>query len=305
MLQALKDGARLKLKDGRWLGFREYGDPHGLPVLAFHGTPGSRSMFEIGDRPSRARNLWLIAVERPGFGLSSEVASRTLRDWPRDVAEFADALGLDRFAIAGVSGGGPYATACAALMPDRVSALALISPMGPVRPPEGASAIGPNHHMLFRILSGLEFVTKPGAAAGRYLFAHAPQTTQSIFLQRLRETDRAILSRPEVWDGVRKTLSEGFAGGCGAIQDLKIFGEPWNIPFDAIRAPAFIWQGTADVHVPFAASRRLCDLIPGCRFIELKGQGHYWVIDHIDDVLQTLKNAALGHGAGTGAEHVS
>src|SRR5690606_28847831 len=132
----------LILRDGRALHFMEFGRPDGVPAFGFHGTPGSRFMFRLADPAASRLGLRLIAPERPGFGLSSFQKRRKLSDWASDMRELADALGIDRFAVAGVSGGGPYAAACAALMPERVLAAALVSPMGPVRAPEGAARIG-------------------------------------------------------------------------------------------------------------------------------------------------------------------
>jgi pimeloyl-ACP methyl ester carboxylesterase len=70
---------------------------------------------------------------------------------------------------------------------------------------------------------------------------------------------------------------------------MKIFSKPWNIPFDAIRAPALLWQGTADRNVPVSASFRLGELVPGCRVFSLEGAGHYWIFDHIPEVLQAMR----------------
>src|SRR5262249_37258319 len=99
----------ITLADGRRLAFCEYGAPQGKPVFSFPGWPGSRLEARLAAPTARRFNARLIAVDRPGFGRSDFKKRRTLVDWPGDVAKLADALGLDRFSIAGVSGGGPYA----------------------------------------------------------------------------------------------------------------------------------------------------------------------------------------------------
>ena len=98
------------LADGRALGFAEYGNPNGKPLFYFHGHPGSRFEARYLENSETAR---IIGVDRPGLGLSTYKAGRKILDWPDDIAELANSLGIARFAVAGFSGGGPYALACA------------------------------------------------------------------------------------------------------------------------------------------------------------------------------------------------
>jgi pimeloyl-ACP methyl ester carboxylesterase len=129
---------RLKLKDGRTLGYAEYRAPEGMPVFYFHGHPSSRldwpSLVDNTDAASEL-NVRIIAVDRPGYGLSEFNSGRQILDWPDDVLELADALQLDRYAALGYSGGGPYAAACAFKIPERLTATAIVSGMGPADAP--------------------------------------------------------------------------------------------------------------------------------------------------------------------------
>lgn len=277
------------LDDGRRLSFCEFGDRRGVPILGFHGTPGSRFMFRLVHEPARRLGLRIIAPERPGFGLSTYQRKRTLADWASDVSALADHLGLARFGVAGVSGGGPYAAACAALLPQRISAAALISPMGPVLPPEGPDVIGTAQYLTFRLLHRLTPAMRGAFSVGRLMFLNAPQSMYGFILRRASSADMRILSRPEI----RKNLLEGVAEGLrpgvrGAIQEMRIFGRRWDLPFEAIKAPTLLWQGTADQNVPVAASLQLARLIPGCELFRLDGEGHYWIFDHMEDVLKAI-----------------
>ncbi len=119
-------------EDGRTIGFAEYGDPHGKPIFFFHGFPGSRFEAELFHDVALANNIRIIAVDRPGMGLSSFQKDRTLLDWPDDILELADKLGVDDFAVMGISGGGPYAAACAKeIRSSRLKKVGIISAMGP------------------------------------------------------------------------------------------------------------------------------------------------------------------------------
>src|SRR5215470_14204923 len=164
------------LPDGRKLSYTEFGTPHGIPVFGFHGTPGSRFMFRLVHEPARRLGVRIIAPERPGFGLSTYQHQRTLADWAGDVAILASHLGLKNFGVAGISGGGPYAAACAALLSARVTAAALISPMGPLRPPEGPNAIGTARYVTFRLLPHITPAMKGAFSIGRLMFLNAPDS---------------------------------------------------------------------------------------------------------------------------------
>src|SRR5439155_16354079 len=102
----------IRLRDNRLLGYAEYGTSSGYPVIFFHGMPGSRLEGALGHEAAIGQNVRLVAPDRPGYGLSDFKRRRRMLDWADDVVELADALGIDRFAVAGISGGGPYVAAC-------------------------------------------------------------------------------------------------------------------------------------------------------------------------------------------------
>jgi pimeloyl-ACP methyl ester carboxylesterase len=281
------------LPDGRRLGYAEYGDPSGVAVFGFHGTPGSRLMFRLAHQAALKLGIRLIAPERPGFGISTHQPGRTLASYALDIADFADALAIARFAVAGVSGGGPYAVACAAFLPDRVTALGLVSPVGPMAGPEKPASIGKGHYFAFRVTPRVPPLLAAAFGLGRYAFLYAPNAIYGFILGRASPSDWAILSRREVRRNLLQGVAEGCRPGIGAgIQEMGIFSRPWNIPFEEIEAPAFLWQGMADRNVSIAASLRLGQLVPNCQTRRIENAGHYWIFDNIEEVLRTLAAAA-------------
>ena len=289
----LRSDLTITLPGGRLLGYAEYGDPAGTPILGFHGTPGSRLMFRLAHPVALELGIRLIAPERPGFGISTYQPGRTLASYAIDIADFADALGIRRFAVAGISGGGPYAAACAALLLDRVTALGLVSPVGPMAGAEKPASIGKGHFFAFRVTPRVPPLLAAIFGFGRYAFLYAPNAIYGFILGRAAPSDWKILSRGEV----RRNLLQGVAEGCrpgigGGMQEMGIFSRPWNIPFEAITAPAFLWQGMADRNVSVAASLCLAELVPHCRTRRIENAGHYWIFDNIAEVLQTLAAAA-------------
>ncbi len=172
-------GRRIRLRDGRWLGFAEYGDPQGIPLFAFHGTPGSRLMVQAADASARAGGVRVIAPDRPGFGLSSRRAGRRIGDWPLDVAELADALGIARFGVVGVSGGGPYALACAWRLPERLTVVASVSGVAPMAGAAGLAGLQRQDHVALELVRLAPLLRHPlmalgGVAWRRFPGAHVP-----------------------------------------------------------------------------------------------------------------------------------
>jgi pimeloyl-ACP methyl ester carboxylesterase len=126
----------VRLADGRRLAFSEHGQRGGFPIMYLHGAIGSplRRNGEL-DLATDELGLRLIFVQRPGFGDSDQQSGRTLLHFPSDLERLADALGLERFAVVGVSAGGPYAVACAHRLAQRITAAAAVSSLSPLCSP--------------------------------------------------------------------------------------------------------------------------------------------------------------------------
>ncbi|MFP3920403.1 MAG: alpha/beta fold hydrolase [Dichotomicrobium sp.] len=284
---------RLMLADGRVIGFREYGDPDGLPLLCFHGTPGSRFMFQICEDFARAHGLRLIAPERPGFGLSSFAKARPLSVTAPDMAALCDALGVNRVAVAGVSGGAPFAVAFAAIYPERVAAMGLVSPVGPFAGPESPKRLGPGHRLLFRWLPGVPLLYRFLFTFGRLGFLFVPQAMAGFLMARAAPSDWRILSDRRTRRNLLRGLREGVRPGVGgAVEELRCFSRQWDVAFASIHAPTILWQGTADRNVPVAAAMKLGELLPGCRVNTIEGAGHFWILKNYDHVLTSVARLA-------------
>ncbi|ODR99623.1 hypothetical protein AUC69_08300 [Methyloceanibacter superfactus] len=281
-----------RLPDGRRIGYAEYGDPDGLPVIALHGTPGSRFMFALTDEAARARGLWLIAPERPGYGLSDTHHVGTLGETAHDVEAIVDAFGLDRFALVGVSGGGPHAVAAAALLKDRVLRLALIGPVGPIADCGEHIRMSHMHHLIFTRMAPSHHAAGAFFAGLRMLLDWAPGVAYHILTQRVTVTDCDVLARPEVRANLQATMREALRNGAeGPLQDLRLYCAPWNLDLAEIVIPAFMWQGSEDTIVPADAAYRLAGLLPNCRLEVIEGAGHYWIFGKFGLVLDTVRAA--------------
>jgi len=285
----------LRLADGRSLGIAQYGAADGFPVLCFHGVPGTRLMYRLGHDAAVHHGFRLIAIDRPGFGLSTPRSGRTLQDWLSDVHHVVSEFGLHRFGVAAISGGGPFATATAAAFGDRVAALGLISPLGPLRDMQDTLKLPLSGRLFYlrlpqrtRLLYGLSVL-------GNGMFKLAPEFYYDMFVRSLPQSDQMIMRELRLKRKVLEDIHESLRqGGDGARSDLRIFSQAWNVDFAAISAPTVLWQGLADTIVPIEAALRLGELIPDCTSQRIPHAGHFWVYQNFEIIFRTLRERLSG-----------
>jgi pimeloyl-ACP methyl ester carboxylesterase len=305
----LRDSQILVLPTGSTAGYAEYGAPDGWPVIALHGAPASRLMFAAADEAAKSFALRVIAPDRPGYGLTPADDDPTLASRTEWLHAFADAMNLNRFALLGISGGSPYAVSLAARLQDRIVALALVSPMGPVAD-YAASAdasldpVSFLHDRFFMHMPYRTWLTHPLGDLSAWMYRHGPEMFMSLMPKLATSVDAPILSRPDVAQLMRTMTLEAFRqGGSGGTADLEIYGRPWGVQFRDVTAPAVVWQGTEDHVVPPQAARWLARQLPNGTLHSLEGAGHFWVFEHVKDVVSEL--AALMSQSGTAAVRVS
>jgi pimeloyl-ACP methyl ester carboxylesterase len=285
------------LADGQQVGLAEYGDPAGTPLLALHGAPASRLMFAPADEAARRYGLRLICPDRPGYGSSPPDVAPTLVSRAGDLAAVADHLHLERFAILAISGGGPYAVALAALVGRRCLAVALVSPIGPVAEviaveKTPGSLVPAGFRRFFIDLQGWPRLVAVGSRAAAAAFRLAPGAMVRLAALSLSVADRRILgSRKARRDITVMTLEALRSGIRGGLDDLALYSRPWGVAYDRVTSPTLIWQGTEDRIVPPGATYFLASRIAGARLERIEGAGHFWILDHVEDVLATLARA--------------
>jgi pimeloyl-ACP methyl ester carboxylesterase len=258
---------RVELPDGRTLAAAEWGDPAGVPVFALHGTPGSRIQYWRDPTIYARLGMRRITFDRPGYGESTRLAGRSVADVVPDVAAIADALGIDRFAITGGSGGGPHALACAALLPDRVTRCLAASSPAPWE------AEGFDHFEGMNAGNVEEFAA---AVIGEHAHRPVAEREAATVLQRLRsgrtdwlgdsyelsEADRVAMARnlKGAADQMEAALGRGVDGW---VDDMLATVRPWGFELGAIRCPVRIEYGRTDALVPVANGDWLVANVPG------------------------------------------
>jgi pimeloyl-ACP methyl ester carboxylesterase len=291
---------RLRLADGRRLGFRVYGDPAGLSVLFLHGTPGSRLQMSLAHQACIDLRLALVAPDRWGYGLSEAPHEPSLRAFADDMAALMDHLGHAHFAVGGVSGGAPYAAAVGACLVSRVRAVALVSPVGPIAESGLAPSLPLPHRFNFVFLPRHPRIVATIFGFFRWSLVHAPWLAARLAAWESARIDKRLMTASEVSGPLLASFLEGLRpGSAGAMIDLSIFSRPWEIELAQIDAPARVWIGTKDRDVPIAAARALSRNIRGCAVTMLPEQGHLWVTTHHVTVLGWM-SAVLRAEADTG-----
>jgi pimeloyl-ACP methyl ester carboxylesterase len=281
---------RIRLRDGRALAYTEYGAADGLPIVYCHGLPSSRAegALVMGGDALAGLRVRVILPDRPGVGDSDFLPKRRVTDWPDDVLQLTHALGIDRFAVLGSSGGSPYALACGALLPERVAAVGVV---GGLAPPDAPGIATRGTRVLARL-------TEWCPALVRGMLTLQLTTLRSAKLRQgmtaaFPEPDRTLLQRAEV----RDAFIACFEGACrhgtrGAAWDLRLGAHAWGFELQRLRVPVLIWQGERDGNVSSAHGHYLASAIPEARPTFFPADAHISIwVNHGRQIFRELQQA--------------
>ncbi len=281
----------IAVRDGRRLGFASFGSPLGRPIVWMHGTPGARRQIPLVARESADRDgLRIIGIDRPGIGSSTPYVYPDLRDWTADLELLADTLGIDRFDVIGLSGGGPYTLAAAAALPHRVDKVAVI---GGVAPTIGPDAIGGG------VVGALQR-TAPFVRAGRIPLGLAltagirvarPLAGTALDLYRMGQPDgdKRLLGRPEFKAMFLDDLLNGSRRQVTApLSDFLLFTRDWGFRLEDVKTPVLWWHGDADHIVPFAHGEHCVERLPNATLHVMEGESHLGGLGLAEEILRGL-----------------
>ena len=284
---------RIVLKDGRTLGFAEYGDPKGEPFLEFHGCPSSRLEAGNYDEAGKKLGVRVIGIDRPGFGISTYVKGYRIVDWPADVTELAEALGLDRFPVAGISSGSPYALACARFIPERLKGCAVVSGVPPLVVQDEKIDAG-QFLMAEALLQGRLAKSLPFAARAiyRYILWQIRKDPVKAMQQVKRHvaSDIEILKRPEVKQHFQDMIIESSRNGVrGPVDSIALELKDWGFSLSDISMKINIWHGELDYMEFPAGAKYVASKLPNPNLHIVPNAGHLsLVVERAEDVLREL-----------------
>lgn len=277
--------------DDRQIGFAEFGDPQGRAVFWLHGTPGARRQIPMEARIYAAKNrIRLIGVDRPGIGSSTLFQYPNVLAFAEDLRTIADVLGIDEMAVIGLSGGGPYALACAAAMPDRVVVTGVL---GGVAPTVGPDAISGGLMSLGSALAPLMPVIglplRLAAVGLIQLVRPLGSRAVDLYGRVSPEGDRRLLARPEfkamflddLLNGSRKQMAAPFA-------DVVVFAKDWGFRLDEVKVPVRWWHGDKDHIIPFEHGEHVVSRLPDAEMYTLPGESHLAGLGYAEEILAKL-----------------
>jgi pimeloyl-ACP methyl ester carboxylesterase len=273
-------------ENGRKIQIIESGKQDGVPILVLHGAPGSRLLYHTWVEDALPQGLRLISYDRPGYGASTPHHGRNVASAASDVATIAKALGIDRLSVWGLSGGGPHALACAALLPDLVVSAASLSSLAPYNA-EGLdwfAGMSEDNVIVFKTAIAGRNILEPMVEASAQ---HILSSDASSFAQALRSQlnpVEAALVKEDFADYVVSQFREGIAERRdGWIDDDLAFTNPWGFELGQIEVPVLLWHGKLDQSVPFSHEEWLSRHIPNVDVRLSPDDGHAsiarWIVD--------------------------
>jgi pimeloyl-ACP methyl ester carboxylesterase len=281
-------------RDGRVLRVRDAGEPDGAVVMYFHGTPGSRLDLCFGEQLAAGRGVRLVSFDRPGYG-GSIPAPFGLASIAADAHAVADGLGVGRFAVLGMSGGGPGALAAAAVPGGRVIRAGVASGTGPFQLVPGAlDELDDDDLATLSLLPGDPAAAAAAFAAGFEPLAELSRVSGgsgvvSAFREMLSARDRELLDDRQYASAFTATVREGLRPGTsGAGWDNVSWIGEWDIDVSAVRCPVLLWYGSDD---PFSLPTHrvwLSENLPRARLVEHDGEGHLGIREHLGEMLDAL-----------------
>ncbi|MCU1449590.1 MAG: hypothetical protein JWP02_1760 [Acidimicrobiales bacterium] len=281
---------RVTVRDGRKLGFAEFGPVGGRPILWLHGTPGARRQIPEDARlAAEESGVRFVGVDRPGTGLSTSHLYGSILDFVDDLKILIDELGFEDLAVIGLSGGGPYALAAGYAMPERVKAVGVLGGVAPTRGPDGvpgglvslATRLAPLIPP-FRVPLGLFISTLVTALhpVGRPALA--------LYARFSPPGDREVFAREEIKAMFLDDLSDTGARLRAPVDDVILFTRDWGFSARDIKVPVKWWHGDADHIVPLSHGRHMVDLIPDAELFVRPGESHLGGFAAAEDVLEKL-----------------
>ena len=280
----------ITLRDGRSLGYAEYGPTNGTPVFYFTGGNSSRFEGKWFEEAALKKNVRLIVPDRPGFGLSTHHPSRQLTHWADDVSQLADSLSIKSFSVFGLSGGGPHVLAVAHNIPERINKVAVVSGTGSPEMPNKFRGMWPPVRLIFFTAQYLPSVNRFLLKQMSAFYSNEEQMLMQM-KQALPNPDIEIINRrPDIIKIFSEATREAHRSGIdGDAHEWQLYIKDWGFDLREITKEIKLWYGIFDQQVPIGMGRYLSRELPNASLIEVEDGGHFSTINnHIDEIFAYL-----------------
>lgn len=274
------------LPDKRKLSYIEIGDEKGKVVLYFHGVPGAADECLAWDEDIiKTLGVRLIALDRPGAGHSSFYPNRRISDWAKDITDFTNILGIEKFSVLGCSGGGPYAAACAALIPDKVRTAGIISSLVSFDKEDLLEGINPQNIQFLKLSIDKPQLSKFIYSLMGLMARLSPKQYYKKALEAFGPADAKTFGIPKV----HKAILSALGSAKGKQLDTKLIVSPWDFDLKEIKIPVFIWHGGQDHNASPAMGRYLEENIINSTMNYYPEEGHIsLIVNHAEDIIKKL-----------------
>jgi len=277
----------VRLRDGRSIGYAQYGDPDGFPIVNAHGGMACRLDVAAAAPVAEKAGVRLISPDRPGIGLSDPQSDRTVTDWAGDVAELLDQIGIDRFGVMGWSMGGQYAAAVGHVVRQQVTRVAIIAGALPLTEPGVFDQLPTMDRVYTRLSQRAPWLARLGFRAMALMARSTPTLYGRMAASELGPADAAVL-REDGFAGFARMSHEALRRPAGEVEEYRAWMRPWGFGPEDLDIPVDVWIGSEDEFVPRPWADELARRIPGAT-LNIRPGGHFMAHLHYREIFETLR----------------
>lgn len=280
---------QLILEDSRKLGFAEYGDLEGAPIIYCHGSQSSRLEMHYELSFAVKNKLRIITIDRPGHGISDFNASGSILSFSKDVKQLTNHLKIDKFSVVGMSAGSPFALGIAYSFPENIQRAAIISGFAPFNS-ESKEQLSKEVRTMLNLAKSFPFLLKIMLNIQTKQLKKNPKKALKGFLKIMSEPDQEVLKTPEVMHVIEEMFVEAFKNGSQGVahEVSKLLVRDWNFSLSEIKVPVKFWQGGKDNNVPSAWAKLMKNSIPNAELKMYPEEGHLIIFQHAEEIFTDL-----------------
>ncbi len=278
------------LNDSRKLGYEEFGDTNGFPIIYCHGSQSSRLEMHYDVSFATDNNLRIITIDRPGHGTSDFNPKGTILDFAKDVKQLTEYLRIDKFSVIGMSAGSPFALAIAYLFPENIHKTSIISGFAPYNS-KSKKHLSKEVRTMLSLAKSFPFLLKLLLNLQAKQLKKKPKKALKGFLKIMSEPDQKILKNEAVTQVIENMFVEAFRNGSKGVahEIAKLLVNDWEFELSEIKVPVSFWQGTKDNNVPCEWAELMKNEIKDAELTLFPDEGHLIIFEHAQEIFLNLK----------------
>lgn len=292
-----KDEQHIILKDKRKLGFAEFGNTEGYPVIYCHGSQSSRLEMHYDMSFAIENGLRIITIDRPGHGISDFNSTGSILDFARDVKELTEHLKINRFSVAGMSAGSPFALGISYLFPENVYKTAIISGFAPFNT-ESKNHLSKDVKLMLNLAKAFPFLLKMLLKVQVKQLNKNPRKALKNFLKVMGQPDQEILKNDSVMEVIENMFQEAFRNGSKGVayEISNLLVREWDFKLNEIQVPITVWQGEKDNNVPLEWAKLMNSAFSNSKLKTFQEEGHLIIFQHAEEIFTDLKQTLPNKG---------